>query len=180
MKKHVKKNGKSTFTEETALAFFSRLLDGQKWKYHRMDDRPILFSGFNGDDGLWDFNMFARERGEGLFLLGVNSYIPNKARPERRAACLELLSRINVELCLGCFEMDHEDGEIRFRTSVVLPAADITPGIVEHLLRSNLAIVDERLRQIMAVLYANTAPAEALKPRKEQGESAPQPRLDLN
>ena len=180
MKKRVSKTDKTDFTEEAALAFFARHLDEQKWNYHRVGDGPTLFSGFNGDDALWDFNMCARQKGDGLFLLGVNSFIPNKARPERRAACTELLSRINFELSLGCFEMNHEDGEIRFRTSIVLPAADITNGVVEHLLRSNLAIVDQRLKQIMAVLYSNTTPADALKLQEQKTESKPEPRFELN
>ena len=180
MKKSMKKNDKTDFNEETALAFFARHLDEQKWNYHRVGDTATLFSGFNGDDALWDFNMCARQKGDGLFLLGVNSFIPNKARPERRAACAELLSRINFELSLGCFEMNHDDGEIRFRTSVVLPAADITSGVVEHLLRSNLAIVDQRLKQIMAVLYSNCTPTEALKPQEEKAEPKPELRFELN
>jgi hypothetical protein len=180
MKKRTDKDQNTEFTEQTALAVFARLLDEQKWNYHRSGDRPTLYSDFSGDDALWDFNMCVSQKGDGLFLLGVNSFIPNKARPERRAACAELLSRINFELTLGCFGMNHEDGEIRFRTSVALPAADITPGIVEHLLRSNLAIVDVRLKQIMAVLYSNITPAEALKPREENPKSTPEPRFEMN
>ena len=76
--------------------------------------------------------------------------------------------------------MNHEDGEIRFRTSVVLPAADITNGVVEHLLRSNLAIVDQRLKPILAVLYSHTTPADALKPQDETTEPKPELRFELN
>ena len=151
------------FPEETALAFFARHLDELKWKYRRLSERPALFSGFNGDNVQWDFNLTAREVSLGLFQLGVNAFIPNKAVPARRVAITELLTRINFELSLGCFEMNLADGEIRFRTSVILPASDIAPGIVEHLLRSNICILDERYLQIMAVLYGGVSPEDALK-----------------
>lgn len=170
----------STFTEETALAFFARHLDELKWKYHRNSERPTLFSGFNGDNVQWDFNLTARETSPGLFQLGVNSFIPNKAVPTQRTAATELLTRINFELALGCFEMNLADGEIRFRTSVMLPATDITPGIIEHLLRSNICIVDERYPQIMAVLYAGVTPEHALKPKEEKTETKLEPRFDFN
>ena len=177
----MKKDGDQTeFTEETALAFFARHLDGLKWKYHRFADRPVLFCGFNGSDVLWDFNLVARRKSDGDFLLAVSSFIPNKARPERRAAVAELLTRINWELTLGCFEMNHADGEIRFRTSMILPGANITDAIAEHLVRSNLCIVDERMPQIMAVLYAGVAPETALKPKEEKTEIKPEPRFDFN
>jgi hypothetical protein len=175
-----KQSEKTVFTEETALAFFARHLDGLKWKYHRISERPSLFSGFNGDNVQWDFNLTAHEMSPGMFQLGVNSFIPNKAVPALRTAATELLTRINFELALGCFEMNLADGEIRFRTSVILPAADITPGIVEHLIRSNICIVDERYTQIMAVLYASIAPEVALKPKTEKPATAAEPRFDFN
>ena len=80
MKKPLNKQDKTDFTEETALAFFARHLDEQKWKYQHSGDRPALLSSFNGDDAFWDFTMFARQTDVGLFLPGVNSFIPNKAR----------------------------------------------------------------------------------------------------
>ena len=176
------------FTEDTALAFFARQLDGLKWQYHRSTGHPVLFCGFNGGEALWDFNMVARSKGDGDFLLGVNSFIPNKARPDRRAAVAELLTRINWELNLGCFEMNYADGEIRFRTNVMIPAADITDGIVEHLMRSNISIVDERIHQIMAVLYSDVTPEAALKlsasdqqpGTSNQPPPDSQPRFDFN
>jgi len=180
MKKRTNHNNDADFTEETALAFFARHLDEQKWKCHRSRHRATLLSGFNGEDALWTFDMYARQQGKDRFLLGVNSFIPNKARPERRAACAELLSRINFQLNIGCFELDHEDGEIRFRTSVLLDAADITTAVVVHLLRSNIAIVDHRVKQILAVLYSNTTPADALQPQEEKPAPKPEPRFELN
>ena len=168
------------FTEETAIAIFARHLDELKWQYHRYNDQPVLFCGFNGVDALWDFNMVARAKNDGQFLLAISSFIPNKARPDRRVAVAEMLSRLNWELTMGCFEMNHADGEIRFRTSVMLPAADITDGIVKHLLGSNLAIVDERINQIMAVLYSSTSPEDAIKPKEAKADDNAQPRFDFN
>ena len=179
MKKPMKKaTDQTAFTEETALAFFARHLDGLKWKYHRYPEKPVLYSGFNGDNVQWDFSLYARETSPGHFLLGVNSFIPNKTPADRRTAIMELLTRINFDLAVGCFELDLADGEIRFRTSMILPAADITPGIIEHLLRSNFSIVDERFPQITAVLYSGATPADALKPKDPESKS--QPRFDFN
>lgn len=76
--------------------------------------------------------------------------------------------------------MNLADGEIRFRTSLMVTAVDITPGNVEHLLRSNLCIVDERYPQIMAVLYAGVTPEEALKPKEDKNEAETEPRFELN
>ena len=168
------------FTEETALAFFARHLDGLKWKYHRYPEKPVLYSGFNGDNVQWDFSLYARETSQCHFLLGVNSFVPNKTPLARRPAIMELLTRINFDLAVGCYELDLTDGEIRFRTSIILPGADITDAIAEHLIRSNLCIVDERMPRIMAVLYSDITPEEALKPKPEKPAAATEPRFDFN
>ena len=172
----MKKTKSDAFTEASALSFFAAHLDKLGWSYRHSEDGRTLSSGFNGPGLLWDFAVSAHAGGDGGFLLLVNSYIPTKALPERRAACSELLTRINYELAVGCFEMDLAEGTINFRTSVSLPGADITPGIVAELLHSNLAQVRERYRQIAAVLYGGTTPEQALKPKAE----SPVPRFELN
>ena len=103
MKKPMKKTKEQTeLTEETALAFFARHLDGLKWQYHRYNDQPVLFCGFNGVDALWDFNMVARAKNDGQFLLAISSFIPNKARPDRRVAvAVTLLKPFNANAACG-------------------------------------------------------------------------------
>lgn len=174
------KTGKNQFTEETVLGFFARYLDGLKWQYHRAAARPALDSGYNGAGALWNFNLTASETQPGLFLLGVNSFLPNKTPAALRPAVAEVLTRINSELSLGCFELDYPQGEIRFRTSVVLPGGDLTPGIIQHLVQSNLCLVEERLPQIMAVLYGQSTPEAALQPKAEPEGPKPKPRFEWN
>ena len=179
----MKNDDHAEFTEQDALNFFARHLDELKWNFHQSKEHPILYSGFNGKDVLWDFSMIARAKSEGLFHLSVNSFIPSKAMPERRAAAAEIISRINWDLALGCFEMNHGDGEIRFRTTVAIEGSDITPSIISHLVHSNLCIVDERIGQILAVLYSNKSPLTVMKPKPLKPpklKNQPEPRFKLN
>lgn len=68
--------------------------------------------------------------------------------------------------------MKLDGGVTPTRPKPSLPAAAtaVTGSGRARLLRSNLAIVDQRLKQIMAVLYSNTTPADALKPQDEKTE----------
>ncbi len=181
MKKRMKQNeNDSEKTEADVLAIFTQYQDSLKWKYRPSAERPVIYCGFNGDDAHWDFNVTIRQHSPGVFFAGVNSSIPIKARPERRAAMAELLTRLNFSLNHGCWEMDYQEGDIWFRTSLALPAAEITPNAVEYLIRSNLSIVDENICRIAAVLYSNTTPADAMKPRQEPQEVKSEPRFEMN
>jgi hypothetical protein len=107
------------------------------------------------------------------------SIFPVQAPPKKRMACAELLTRINYDLLHGCFEMDFEDGEIRFRTSIGALEVPIARKHLEHLIFTNVLTMDRYIATIMRVLYANEQPDEAL--RQEQGLLVPPwPRFSLN
>jgi len=106
----MRKSPASIFTEASALSFFSAHLDQLKWVYRYSEDRKTIISGFSSSDLLWDFALSAHGHAEGRFLLLVTSHLPCKALPEQRAACAEVLGRLNFELLVGCFEMNHADG----------------------------------------------------------------------
>ena len=63
---------------------------------------------------------------------------------------------------------------------MILRGADITYGIAEHLIGSNFNIVDERLPQIMAVLYSDATPEDALKPKAEKPTAPTEPGFNFD
>lgn len=159
---------------KSAIESFTEFFNKQGWSFNQASDKPVIHTGFTGDNGRWNCVAIAGPQDEHLLFL---SLLPCKATPARRAACAEMLTRINYGLTHGCFEMDFEDGEIRYRTSVPLASEDVSPELVEHLVFSNLCTVDRFFGAIMKVLYANAAPKTALKPAEEKPSRA---RFELN
>lgn len=159
---------------KSAIESFAEFFNKQGWSHNQASDKPVIYTGFTGANGRWNCLATAGPQDEHLLFL---SLLPCKAVPTRRAACAELLSRINFGLTLGCFEMDFDDGEIRFRTSVPL-TGDVPSELVEHLVFSNLCTVDRFFGGIMKVLYADTSPKSALNPAKRKKPSPS--RFELN
>jgi hypothetical protein len=109
------------------------------------------------------------------------SLIPLVAPEQRRSACAELLTRINVRLGLGHFDLDFSDGELRFLTSVPLgEKGELHADIIEHLIGGHHTIVDSFIPAISAVLFAAMPPDKAIEidPQKESEPSIP--RFSLN
>ncbi len=159
---------------KSAIESFTEFFNKQGWSFNQASDKPVIHTGFTGDNGRWNCVAIAGPQDEHLLFL---SLLPCKATPALRPACAEMLTRINYGLTHGCFEMDFEDGEIRYRTSVPLASEDLSPELVEHLVFSNLCTVDRFFGAIMKVLYANAAPKTALKPAEEKPSRA---RFELN
>jgi hypothetical protein len=158
-----------------AIARFSEFFNKQGWGYRQDPDKPVIHTGFSGDNGRWQCVAVAGPQDAHLLFL---SLLPSKAPAHRRTACAELLMRINFGLALGCFEMDFEDGEIRFRTSIPLASEDVLLDVVEHLVFSNLSTVDRLFGTIMKVIYAEVSPKAALGPEPAKNTSTP--RFELN
>lgn len=95
--------------------------DGWDFEY---DDKNELFRmeirGINSD-----FICFAIVDEEQESLL-CNTYIKQKIPFSKRLEVCNFMNRVNYELAIGNFEMDMDDGEIRFRT--YLDAANIEPS----------------------------------------------------
>ena len=143
-----------------ALAHFIEFFNKQGWSYNQASDKPVIHTGFNGDNGHWNCVAVAGPQDSYLLFL---SLLPCKAVRASTSRLRELLTRINFGLTQGCFEMDFEDGEIRFRTSTPVACTDVSPEVVEHLVFSNLCTVDRFFGAIMKVLYAEVSPKTALK-----------------
>jgi hypothetical protein len=159
----------------SAIARFAEFFNQRGWGYNQNPTKPVIHTGFSGDNGRWQCVAVAGPEDKHLLFL---SLLPSKATSNRRAACAELLTRINFGLALGCFEMDFEDGEIRFRTSIPLVSEDVSPEMVEHLVFSNLSTVDRFFGAIMSVIHADVSPKAALNPAAARIRSTA--RFELN
>jgi hypothetical protein len=155
---------------------FTEFFDKEKWSYHQHGNKPVIHTHCKGDNGRWVCVAMANEPGEVVIFL---SLLPSVVPVEKRATCAELLTRINYDLNLGCFEMDHEDGDLRFRTSLVSEKSGMTQQAVKELILSNVYTVDRFYGAIMKVLHGGASPKAVLK-KKEKKAPTVKGRLELN
>lgn len=95
------------------------------------------------------------------FLLFL-SFLPISVPVDKRAEVAEFITRANYGLKMGNFEMDFEDGEVRYRTMANTDEDCINEKIVIHLIHTNITTMDKYLKGIMAVVFGNTEPKKAI------------------
>ena len=81
---------------------------------------------------------------------------------EKRQAAAELITRINLGLQLGNFQMDFADGEILYQTAIDVSGGELTEGMVEAVFRATIGTVDEYHPAIMGFLWSDMAPEDAV------------------
>ncbi|RKX27305.1 MAG: hypothetical protein DRP46_10030 [Candidatus Zixiibacteriota bacterium] len=140
---------------ETVLKFFS----DDEWPFSRLGERPILRTGFAGDNGEWTCYAQVQEEQERFIFYSV---CPVKAPEEKRPAMAEFLTRVNYGLVIGNFEMDFSDGEIRSKTSADFEGDRASVAVIKNLVYANVLTMDLYLPGIMSILYGDVSPAQAI------------------
>jgi hypothetical protein len=87
----------------------------------------------------------------------------DRVSPERRPAMALLLCRLNSGLVVGNFELDLDDGQLRFKTTLEV-GDDPTTAQLEQLIALNMTTTDRFLPTLDAVI-AGAEPEEAWQRR---------------
>ncbi|WP_242457775.1 YbjN domain-containing protein [Pedobacter sp. BS3] len=82
---------------------------------------------------------------------------------EKKRKMLELLNAINYKLFFGNFEMNWEDGEIRFRTSISYKNLNININFIEELIMTNIITMDKSLPSIMERMFGDISIEKAIE-----------------
>ena len=132
----------------------------QNWEYTTIKDKTIVFLGINGENGRFQCIADINEDEKKLIFFSVcGTNVPD----EKKLEMCELLTRLNSGKFLGNFEMDYEDGEIRYKTSMVLGSELIEPEILEYTIMTNILTMDISLSGLMKMINDNITPIEAFQ-----------------
>lgn len=144
----------------TVLEKLAKMLAQDGWPVEELDDPVALRTMFQGENGKWVCYAHTREDRDQLVFY---SYCPVTVPSTNYLAVGEFLHRANFGLILGNFEMDFEQGEIRFRTSLDCEEVEYTDALIQPLVYANVMMMDVYLPGLMAVAFGSVSPQDALK-----------------
>ncbi len=147
----------------SATSVYDMLLsfvEGEKWKSEPLPDQGAVSYVFDGNNGPWRTYAKAFEQDRQIAFYGV---LPFTIEEDRRAAAAELITRINFGVVIGNFEMDFDDGEVRFKTSLDFEGEEpLSTTLILHLARANLSVMDHYIPAFVALTAGDKSPAGAL------------------
>jgi hypothetical protein len=136
-----------------------RFFKDDDWNFYEMDDAPVLTMTFSGKNGRWTCYAQAREAQEQFVFYSV---CPINAPKEKLAEVVEFITRANYGMIVGNFELDYNDGEIRYKTSIDIEGTDFPPVLVKQVVYANVVVVDRYLSGLMRVIYGDVAPVDEI------------------
>lgn len=79
-----------------------------------------------------------------------------------RGKAAEFLTRANYGMRIGCFEMDFNDGEVRFRTSINSKDSEITNEIMNRKFYTCIGVMDGYYTGLMKVVFGDADPEDTI------------------
>jgi hypothetical protein len=140
---------------DTVLEFFRE----DEWSVRMLEGQTSASVNFGGRNGQWTCLARVIEEKE-IFLF--YSYCPVKAPPEKRPILADFITRANYGLYLGNFELDYNDGEVRFKTSIDVEGDRLSTALVKRLVYDNVSVMDRYLPGVLSVIYGGASPTEAI------------------
>jgi hypothetical protein len=142
---------------------FSRLIDfmeEEEWKYEIVEGETVLRFNFKGSAGRLLCYADVEEDKDWLIFY---SYLPVNAPPEKMQAMAEYITRANRGMRIGNFELDFEDGEIRYKTSLDIEGGELTNKMIDNLLRANLSTMNRYFPGMMELIYSDKTPKDLVQ-----------------
>lgn len=99
--------------------------------------------------------------------LAIHVMCPTKVPLEKKALALEFINACNYGLMTGNFEMDMDDGEVRFRTSLRNGQEPITRELMKFHLLLAIRMMDDAYPALMGTVFGGLTPAEGAKQFRE-------------
>jgi hypothetical protein len=141
---------------ESVLDFFNR----DEWDVrHLGDTENVIQTGFRGDNGEWDCLAVVLEP-SGFFLF--YSMCPYTCPLEQLPTMIEFLHRANYGLNLGNFELNVDDGEIRFKTSLRIDGERVPYKLCQSLVHHNVLVMDEYMPGIRSIVQEDMSAEAAI------------------
>jgi hypothetical protein len=133
-------------------------LDLESWEYSQLEDGSYIMD-FAGDAGQWRCMLRVREVETQVVFYAL---CPVNCPEERYPAMMEFLTRANYGMVIGNFEMDLEDGEMRFKASIDLDGGEVGPTLIRNMVWAGCAMMDRYLPGILQMITGATTALQAI------------------
>lgn len=144
---------------EGISAFMREHFDADDWETDEDGDRTLAFRLEDEEGRAWDCGVLIDDEEDRLVCY---STMLGPAKKSRRAEVMEFLTRANFALPVGNFELDLDDGEVCFKTSLDLEDVELTPAMCRNLVDNNLMVMGTYFDALTSVMKGEAEPGEAI------------------
>lgn len=131
------------------------------------DDDMISFRLEDEGGNEWGCLALADEQSEQAIFYSV---VLETTPPEHRPEVMKFVTLANYGMQVGNFELDLEDGEVRFKTSIDVEGVDLGEGLLRNMVELNILMMGLYYDGLVAVMRGGMTAEEAIAEIEDDGE----------
>jgi hypothetical protein len=136
-----------------------RVINSRNWRHARYTRFPMVELSLNCAHSTVRMVATAREKEHQVI---VCAWMAPKVPPERRVAVAEFFSRLNITYYVGSFDVDLDDGGVRFRVGLDVEGGELTDQMALNLFVMTAYVADLHHERVMRVIYGGADPKAAM------------------
>lgn len=129
------------------------------------EDDMISFRLEDEGGNEWGCLALADEQSEQAIFYSV---MLETTEPEHRPEVMKFVTLANYGMQVGNFELDLEDGEVRFKTSVDIEGMDLAEGLLRNMVELNVLMMGLYYDGLIAVMRGGMSAEEAIAEIEEE------------
>jgi hypothetical protein len=135
------------------------------WPFSKVQGEMALQIPCQGENGTWLCYARAQEEQQQFIFYSI---CPIAIPKPKRSKLAEFITRANYGMTIGNFELDYTDGEIRYKTSIDVEGEKLTSALIKRLVYTNVAMMDEYLPGIRAMIEEGLGAEAAIQATEEK------------
>jgi len=140
---------------EAVVDYFDR----DEWNYELCEETLSVTLGCQGQNGRWRCHAVIQPDIEQFIFYSI---LENGVPSDKLETVVEYITRINYGMLMGNFELDYNDGEIRFKTYCLANEEQLSYELIGRTVYSNILVMDRYFLGFMRIMYGELTPLEAL------------------
>jgi hypothetical protein len=135
-------------------------LRANEWTFDDVPDASCIRTGVQGKHARYRLVLGVRGEGPCFLVFGLYDFVVPSTR---LASCADLVNRINFVSLVGCFEMDPDDGELRYRVTIPMEDAELSDGQIERSILVSASMADRWYPAFLALIHGGLSPSDAFE-----------------
>ena len=145
--------------EKEPLLVIQECLDEMDMTYSVDRESKKVNLVYSGDNGEWKVTIAHFEEDDEIMAVSV---MPELVPYDRRRVVSEFIARMNFGFTIGGFDIDYDDGEVRYKAGLSIPSTGLTAEMVRPLIISGIANADDHFfSSFRDVMSGEKTPAQA-------------------
>lgn len=142
---------------EKTMELIEKFFNNLEWKYAYDSKKSIINTGINMGNALGNIDIYIKLRKSSYSVLVC---LNNNVEKKYIQQVSEYLHRVNFGLNNGNFELDFEDGEIRYKTFVSFENIELSEDIIEDSILVPIAMFEKYGINLLRLMLQEADPKE--------------------